>query len=922
LSGYLRALMAGFEPRSAAREALVEDRDVAARVFDVLTGREFCYLSKTKAAPYRAEIHSHVGRAAALAKPIPFYYDIGGGYHASVKPGIVDLGFQVGLAELFVLRQIVEFARRVQAFYAPGVKFFLVIDDLCALLVNQIPQASTSRYCRGLRELIRDLDLPELVELLVESEHVALAEFAPLLQAAPDAVAPLTSKQRANVERFLGRPCDDVEAAARVRRYREVIEASERLLTPLIHGVHMTQRATDATIAFRPFPGGDSRIQCGEVAVTRNHKGKLCPVLLTSSNVHEFATTRHEFAGLLPALIAHVTYAVRLAPSTRAPGPEPVTDAGVSPTTPIPGRPLRVALRLPRDGPTGARDNFFLGYWHPSRGVHVDCSGADAEACELRAGRNWFLAGAVARAGASAHSLVHVSADGAAAVAFRGYVLPQLHAYSASPAILDYWIDPAEREHNGVFSAVSISDGGRRLTLTTDALGMGPLYYRSLGSGVAFSTNPRYLVCARDHPDLAAWRCLIQSMWIAGDRSLTAEVRRVPAGSSLQWSRDGHGRSQWFGFDRLPEGGRTPGPEALGDVEAAFQQAIDRCLRLGIGGSVLPLSSGFDSRRVLAALLSRKHDFQAITSRVLQKGGRDLDARFASEMARHFGVPHRIVEAATLEEYVEDHRTRRLLVDAETPEHSWVPRLMSALPAGLGVLFDGIGGDVLGDPVGWSANAGLEIRERSPEQELQEITSRAISRVFDAPLNARRWPSSHDVRDDLKQYLEPLLPRGNVGEISFLLLRQRRAIALWSQQLHPPGYVVVCPYLDLDYLRLLLSYRSLDKHAVKFQRACLREFWPDFYRYPGNRDVPPDLPAAPPSFEQARAPAGIAAMRGEIESHDGMSLLWDLLGAKARFALGLSGWSEAAAVRAGWYLNPLMELVSRQVGSSPCWELS
>jgi len=98
----------------------------------------------------------------------------------------------------------------------------------------------------------------------------------------------------------------------RTRRYAEVIDASDGLLAPLIPGVHMTQRATNATICFRPFPGGDSRIQCGEVAMTTNSKLRLYPMLLTSANVASYAYRRYRFPGLVPAVIRHVTYAQRL----------------------------------------------------------------------------------------------------------------------------------------------------------------------------------------------------------------------------------------------------------------------------------------------------------------------------------------------------------------------------------------------------------------------------------------------------------------------------------------------------------------------------------------------------------------------------------------------------------------------------------
>jgi hypothetical protein len=124
--------------------------------------------------------------------------------------------------------------------------------------------------------------------------------------------AEITMQQHRNVERFLGRLCDEAEALDRCIRYREVCAASEHLLTPLINGVHMTQRATATTLCFRPFPGGDSRIQSGEVALRSGSGPQLGPILLTSANVDEYLCYRDKPMHVLPSLVDHVTYAVPL----------------------------------------------------------------------------------------------------------------------------------------------------------------------------------------------------------------------------------------------------------------------------------------------------------------------------------------------------------------------------------------------------------------------------------------------------------------------------------------------------------------------------------------------------------------------------------------------------------------------------------
>lgn len=580
---------------------------------------------------------------------------------------------------------------------------------------------------------------------------------------------------------------------------------------------------------------------------------------------------------------------------------------------------LRIRFRWPGQGPSGECDNFFLGVWHPRRRIQVEWVGAPSVPYVSRSGPNWLLASAASPVHPTGTGLVHGGENGSGA-AFRGYVVPRLHSYASSADILQYWDRELRSEHNGVFSAAVIGAGGLTLTLLTDVLGMGPLYYRRLGEATVFATNSRFLLTEADSPDLVAWRSLVQTSWIVGDRSLCPGVKRLPAGHALSVSRDGEKVWAWFDFQRLPGGTRAVGPAAVAEVEEALEQAVGRCLELQPGGGVaLPLSSGFDSRRMLAILMKKGVAFQAITCRTYQKNHRELDARFASEMSRDFGFSHQIVEAGSYQQYVAADVARRVLVDAETREHSWAMSVMKALPAGPNVFFDGIGGDILGDPVGWSVHVGLAIEDRSPELELDAIAGHSIRDTFDSILNPGIWPSVDDLREAVKSYVRPFLPRQNLSELAFLLLRQRRAIAPWSQQLLPPGHVPVCPYLDLDYLRLLLDFTSVDKHATKFQRACLREFWPQLYKYPGNRDIPESVPPGSPELEDTRALSCYAPMRDEMRARDRMHLLRELLTPKGRLVLRMSEWSRSAQIRALWYLHPLMELVFRQAHLEPCW---
>jgi hypothetical protein len=285
--------------------------ELAEQIFSLVTSREFCYLSRTRTAQYREGTVQLMRRRIGLGEPFRFFYDIGPGYHASLRPGKDPLRFHLGLSELLILGQIANLCRRISVLYEHGARFWFVVDNLCGLRTNDIPVEPTERYCADLRALIRETGLDDRVALIVESEAFALEEYDRLLSQLP--VEPLAEepapKEVDNVARFLGRPCTADEAAERIERYRRTGAVTDRLVDALVRDVHMTQRATGATLGFRPFPGGDVRTQAGEVVLVRSSRGRLRPILVTSQNVDLYALTSYRFPDVLPSTIPNVLYA-------------------------------------------------------------------------------------------------------------------------------------------------------------------------------------------------------------------------------------------------------------------------------------------------------------------------------------------------------------------------------------------------------------------------------------------------------------------------------------------------------------------------------------------------------------------------------------------------------------------------------------
>jgi len=310
LSSYLLDVVSSFTQDATSTSSSNGDaKQIASDIFHILTGRNYSHLSRGKAEQYREVITRCIEEDVLSDRPATFFYDLGPGYHASLYPEQMDLSFEAGLSELFALYQISEFARDVSEIYPKGVQFSIIIDNLCALATNDIPTDKTEHYCAELRSLIRETGTQSYINVLAESELFDEAEYPRVeLTDIADTEKTLSEDQVENVSRFVGRRCGASEAQARINNYARATEVTESNLAGVVTGVRLTQRATDSTFGFRSYPGGDSRIQAGEIAITHNKKGALRPVLLTSRNIEGYDQYRFELPDGAPESLQHITY--------------------------------------------------------------------------------------------------------------------------------------------------------------------------------------------------------------------------------------------------------------------------------------------------------------------------------------------------------------------------------------------------------------------------------------------------------------------------------------------------------------------------------------------------------------------------------------------------------------------------------------
>ena len=116
----------------------------------------------------------------------------------------------------------------------------------------------------------------------------------------------------------------------------------------------------------------------------------------------------------------------------------------------------------------------------------------------------------------------------------------------------------------------------------------------------------------------------------------------------------------------------------------------------------------------------------------------------------------------------------------------------------------------------------------------------------------------------------------------------------------------------------MFEFVPAEKHATEFQRECLRRFWPDLYRYPGNRDVPADVQQSARRYREETLIAVDRDLRRRL-GRRGIADAMSRCSIHGRFRFHLSNWSTKVARRCCWFLQPIMGMALRERERMPVW---
>ncbi len=466
---------------------------------------------------------------------------------------------------------------------------------------------------------------------------------------------------------------------------------------------------------------------------------------------------------------------------------------------------------------------FFLGCWSPDA-LPLEKS-APPSNIQMENGDNWF----VIRNGADkVDGLLFPKTDASSddtpqLTGFRGYIADEeIHTYSDQKRVRDYWAGDLNRRYNGIFSTFVISANGQSISFVTDIFGIGQLFYRKIGNLVFFSSSPALLSQEEDRRNAVSWSFRMLLGYIPGDCNLVDGVSNVPAASVMTFDSDGEKINRWYDYSNLARGDLPVDKDALKISRKYFEQSIDRCRLLEFGDVVLPLSSGYDSRRIFAQLENRKANFETVTVQMPTGSGEDLDGTLAPQIADDFNIKNTRFGIPSKVGWHEYDVRRIHAMDAQTDFHTWSVCLFDHFKDKKLTLYDGLGGDVLGF-YGWNFkyNPGLLMP----------------SGMFRA-INDDVLPTGEKTNEKFKKLYQDQPEGINQDLISFCLWQSRKGTGIWSQQQAQPGQIILCPYFDLDYIENMLRFSVADGEKYLAQKEILKEFWPELYEYSGSGNIP------------------------------------------------------------------------------------
>lgn len=355
---------------------------------------------------------------------------------------------------------------------------------------------------------------------------------------------------------------------------------------------------------------------------------------------------------------------------------------------------------------------------------------------------------------------------------------------------------------DGVYAFARWDKQREELCAGVDKLGMRPLFWAALPhGGYAVASELKIVVSLQERldPEWSAWEEFLACGNVFGAHTFFQGIQRVGPAEAIAFRHDGH-RSQIIErFLENIELQDRPAEEFVEQQGAAFDAAMARLSRLHARRerTILTLSGGHDSRRILAGLLKQEIHPEVYTVPEVLANGRDYESGIVRELCHLTGLTGHYVYPTTSAGRSSVRPLRNLAIDFESGGHNYSTILAMALDRPDCVNYDGLAGDV----------------ELSGLFMIPEYFGAEGDAVFAArwPNPPRKWLQLPDTGDPpLHERLRAELARwsGHRNRFSYYYLmgRTRRMVSLAPLLLEANVFESLCPYVDREVMRSAFGY--------------------------------------------------------------------------------------------------------------------
>ena len=412
-------------------------------------------------------------------------------------------------------------------------------------------------------------------------------------------------------------------------------------------------------------------------------------------------------------------------------------------------------------------------------------------------------------------------------------------------------IEPARpgEDRQGIFAEWDWD--GRRLEVRNDRYGLYPLFLYQGDEEIILSDSLSKVIelGAPRELDLDALAVFLRLQLFPGDDTPFRHVKQLPPSARLAWTGK---RAPVSSRRPVPEAVTLASDEAVGVYAELFRESVRRRLPLDDRQPILlPLSGGQDSRHILLELLAQGRPPSRCVTIARDWSPKLLeDARVAAELARAGGVPHVVL---TRDKPLFELETRKNeLTNYGTLDHAWFLTLVDFLGESHGLVFDGLGGDILSACILLHENY-LALYRQGDFARLADLFLGDETPCREA-LNPAFYASVGRDRAILRLAAELERHAGAVNPLTefYFWNRTRRSTGLSPYSILSRYATVESPFLDHDLFDFLIARPPEWLKDPSFHKRTIRATYPRFAGIPFGDDSAPFAGSAAPYVAFAR----------------------------------------------------------------------